>query len=340
MKITSVISLMIYLFACFNLKAGDMPMLEPWKSVESLPKRQMHTMLAANGYLYAIGGRTAYGWSSVSSNVYYSKIKKDGSIGKWQKAAPLPQAVAGHASIVFDKHIYVISGKGHGSDNIMKQPVSYIGTIKDDGNIESWRSASSLPKDAFYRGEAVLHNKTIYYIGGFYSRMVYQCKIKENGLLGEWKQGKKMISPKMFFGLACWNGVLYVLGGNRSAVDYVPLDAIISSQIKADGNLAPWRRNSELPKPNSGFSIAQTKKTVLLIGGKGPRDTVWRSSFNSEGEFTDWYKEKPLPVPAIQGAAVIYNNYIYFSGGIIKLPNGKQTVSKRVYMSKINKGNK
>jgi N-acetylneuraminic acid mutarotase len=341
MKITTFISLIVSLFACFVMKAEKTQILGTWKKIGYLPGQvQMHVMLAAKGYLYVIGGRASYGWRTVRSHVFFARIKKDGSLGKWQKTTPLPQAVAGHAGIVFGKHIYAISGKGHGSDNIMKQSVSYIGTIKDDGSIGSWRPASSLPKDAFYRGEAVLHNKTIYYVGGFYSRMVFRTQIQENGLLGEWKQEKKMISPKMYFGLAVWNEALYVLGGNRAADGYVPLDAIISSQIKADGNLGPWRRNSELPEPNSGFSFAQTNETVFLIGGKGPRDTVWRSSFNSEGELVDWHKEKPFPTSVANGTAVIYNNYIYQSGGIIKLPNGKLSVSPRVYMAKINKMDK
>jgi hypothetical protein len=341
MKITTFISLIIYLFACFVMKAEKTQILGTWKKIGYLPgQAQMHVMLAAKGYLYAIGGRASYGWRTVKAHVFFAKIKKNGSLEKWQKTSPLPQAVAGHAAVAFDKHIYVISGKGHGADNIMKQPVSYIGTIKDDGSIESWRPTSSLPKDTFYRGAALIHDKTIYYVGGFFSRLVFRTQIQENGLLGEWKQEKKMVSSRMYFGLACWNGKLYALGGNPNTYYNRPVDSVLFSQIKTDGNLERWRRADSLPEANSMFSLAQQGKMVFIIGGGGLRKTVWCSSFNSEGELADWNKEKPFPDPVALGASAIYNNYIYHSGGVIKLKNGKKTVSSRVYMAKINKMDK
>ncbi len=304
--------------------------LKNWRETEQLPlPLQMHTMTAAEGFLYIIGGRESFDWHTARANVFFTRIKEDGSIARWQKTTPLPQAVAGHTTVVSGKRIYVISGKGHGSDNIMKNPVSYTGVIEDDGSISSWKSVTALPDGTPYRGEAVLYNRCIYYVGGFYGRLVFRSEINDDGMLGDWVEVQRMVAPKMHFGLVQDSEVLHVIGGNRSADLYLPEDTILSSKINKDGSIEKWRRNGVLPEPNRSFSLVHADKTVFIIGGTSGT-TVWKADFNASGELQGWQKTSPLPAAIENGAAAFHKNRIYYSGGEI---SEKSTISRSAYMA-------
>ncbi len=307
--------------------------LGTWTEIERLPAAvQMHTMAVAEGRLYIIGGRESFDWQTARTNVFFARIKEDGSVENWKKTTPLPQAVAGHTTVVYGKRIYVVSGKGHGSDNIMVKPVSYVGTIEDDGGISSWQETSALPDGIAYQGKALLYNRHIYYVGGFYSRLVYRSEILDNGSLGEWMQVQRMVVPKMHFGLAQHEGILHVIGGNRNHY-YTSIDTILSAKIQDGGSIESWYRNGVLPEANSAFAIAQAGTTVFTVGGAAG-NKVFSSSLAGDGTFTGWHREESFPLSVASGAAAVYKNRIYHSGGRITADE-KTYISRSVHTAEI-----
>ena len=122
--------------------------LGPWREVKPLPTGvSMHAMVTVGDHLYVIGGRAGADWHTVKAQVFHSRIREGGILEAWRRTTPLPQALGGHVAMAVGCRIYVVSGRGHGSDNIMKTPVTFVGTVTSDGGISGWRTGPALPKD-------------------------------------------------------------------------------------------------------------------------------------------------------------------------------------------------
>lgn len=88
--------------------------LEQWKTTTPLPiTRYFHTSVAANNYLYVLGGENCnYNdfSGSLLSDVLYARINSDGTVGTWNSTTSLPYGLTSHASVVLNGYIYIIGG--------------------------------------------------------------------------------------------------------------------------------------------------------------------------------------------------------------------------------------
>ena len=88
-----------------------------WNSTTPLPEvAAYHAGVAANGFVYVIGGVTfdPVNGITISNNVYYAKINSDGSLGAWNVANPLPKNFFLLSASVWNNTIYAAGGYNGG----------------------------------------------------------------------------------------------------------------------------------------------------------------------------------------------------------------------------------
>jgi hypothetical protein len=79
-----------------------------WTATTALPAaRGLHTSVAADGFVYAIGGLNG---DTVYDEVLSAPINGDGSVGDWSATASLPSARGFHSSVAFNGYMYTFGG--------------------------------------------------------------------------------------------------------------------------------------------------------------------------------------------------------------------------------------
>ena len=141
-----------------------------WKKTKRLPSaRYFHSSVVNNGYIYVIGGGYHDGNNHFFDDVYYAKIKKNGSIGGWKETTNLPSPQRGHDCIVHDGNLYVTGGWSGGDtlNNVL------YASINADGSIGNWNSTRSFStsKD---NHTSVISNGFLYIIGGMSYGNIYK----------------------------------------------------------------------------------------------------------------------------------------------------------------------
>jgi hypothetical protein len=138
----------------------------------SLPlSRQDHSSVAANGYIYVIGGCTC---ANGQTTIYYAKVNANGSLGSWatNTSNPLTVGLYDHSSVVVNGYVYVIGG----TTGSTPQSAVYYAKLNANGTIGAWStSANTLPL-ARLVGSAVTSNGYIYYMGG-HNGTTYQSTV-------------------------------------------------------------------------------------------------------------------------------------------------------------------
>jgi N-acetylneuraminic acid mutarotase len=123
------------------------------------PPRHSHTSVVHNGYLYVVGGDDGGG---PLDTVEYAPIIGDLLSDVWTYATPLPGPRAGHASFVYNGHLYVLGGTS--ASGVYEDDVFYA-KINDDGSLGSWSSTTPL-KSAREGLAAVNFGVSVYVLGG------------------------------------------------------------------------------------------------------------------------------------------------------------------------------
>jgi hypothetical protein len=149
---------------CAPVSAADGSVSSDW-TLSNLawplsPPRHSHTSVVHNGYLYVVGGD---GGGGPLDTVKYAPITLGGFLSDdWTDATPLPGPRAGHASFVYNGHLYVLGGTS--ASGVYEDDVFYA-KINDDGSLGSWSSTTPL-KSAREGLAAVNFGVSVYVLGG------------------------------------------------------------------------------------------------------------------------------------------------------------------------------
>jgi N-acetylneuraminic acid mutarotase len=82
--------------------------LGPWSSTTAFPTaRYAHRAVAANGYLYVLGGWAAH----ELQDVWVAPINADGTVGSWTSTTAFPTSRFEFASSIYDGFLYVLGGR-------------------------------------------------------------------------------------------------------------------------------------------------------------------------------------------------------------------------------------
>lgn len=220
---------------------------------------------------------------AAQSAVYVASIGAGGQLGAWQATAPLPAAVAFHASVIATPYNSRIKGTGAvyvlgGTATPAGTPSGtvYRGTLDASGSVTTWSAVGSLPVPLHSAG-AVIFRGDLYIAGGSRvgnapSALVYRARIDSLGNLSAWQSEPSLPFARSYGAFGTFGGYLYVLGGDSAAV--TPNDSATSSGTRfgqiayaainlRTGDLAStgWTVN-----PGS-LTKAAAKHTAVLTGG-------------------------------------------------------------------------
>lgn len=254
-------------------------------SVYDLPEaRRALSVVAYNGYLYAIGGTDG---TNRESTVYIAKLGANGEPQLWHPSGGTPAywysdsglnggtARSYLTAVAYNNRMYVLGGQTNGSTGGVTT-VEYA-DIKPNGTLGSWSSGTSLPSARFGHSTQI-YNDTIYLIGGNNSgtlqNSVYYSKINSDGSLNSWISTTSFSTARASMGgtfTTIWGAYVYLSGGctavNGSGYcTSVASDTQVGS-INADGSISSWTAIPNLSNQRMGYNIIGWQNGLYRIGG-------------------------------------------------------------------------
>ena len=288
----------------------------------SLPSaRTDNAIVSYNGYIYSLGGCTAFSGSSCTTrltDVVYTKVSDTGSLSAPSGAcgatvwcstgvAALPEARSGHAATVYAGKIFISGGRTSGGVSTDIKSIN----INSDGTLGSWSSALS---PALAVGKE--YHQMLVYNGFIYSLMggdgttsttntIHYNTITTSGSLGgSWQSdtGSAAVRRQVNFAYA---GRLYQFGDAVAQIDRY------SAPLSSDGSVGSWEnaghKRYQAPHPRAVmangriFMLENNIVTSTFAGSGGIGETEWGGSTTS--------------VNHSGGGFVYVNGYLYAIGG-------------------------
>jgi hypothetical protein len=271
--------------------------------------------VAANGYLYQIGG--VDGGAVTLTTVQYAKLNADGTVGTWASTTALPDGRKQFQPVVLNGYLYVIGGRNNSNT---LQTTTYYAKLNTDGTVGTWNTATALPA-ARFGGGTIAYNGYLYYLGGLNSGFtsqttVYGIKANPDGTLAS-----AWTTPTALpVGLASSNGIVangyvYMVGGFTTGYE----DDIYYAKLNTDGTLGSWTTLSGVLNATGGgdenFQSFVANGYLYAVGGDlGNR--VVSFALGGDGSLGAGSALTSLPIsPMGEAAGASANGYFYLLGG-------------------------
>ena len=297
--------------------------LNGWKQLNpfSIPRRAL-AAVAANGYLYAIGGVTESG--QYATGVEFAKILPNGQLGQWRFTSHLNQGRFYLAATTVNGYIYAIGG-GAGPLGDNNQPVTTVerARILANGELGPWTLSPSLNTPR--RGlKTVANGSRIYAIGGYngiFLKSTEYAKVRPDGTLSAWQlDPSESMLDRYIHSSVTYADHLYVLGGHVKNANNMSYGDVELAKISKSGSLGPWKiAKSNLLRPRFIASAFALNKKLYILGGHNGAsrlNSVEFAPINQNGHIGQWQFTTPLNLPRSASAVAVHKNYIYVLGGM------------------------
>ncbi len=283
-------------WAQFNTSTGEIENADPgsgdcnnWCSTTeyNLPSaRSNFSLVAYNGFLYAIGGKDSSG--NKQSTIYIAKLGANGEPQLWHPTntdkstwvywyqdSGLGSIRSDLTAVAYNNRMYVLGGISTSG------PVSTVeyADIKPTGTLGSWTSSTALSSNLFGHSTQV-YNDRLYVIGGASSvggsptNNVYFNKINSDGSLNSWVQTTSFTTGRISNGgniSVMWGAYIYISGGcsavNGSGYCTTIQDDTQVASINADGSLDTWNNVGSVTDQRMGFGMVVWRNYIYEIGG-------------------------------------------------------------------------
>ncbi len=287
-----------------------------FSTANSLPAgRTFNGVVAANGYIYSIGGYNGGG----QSTAYYAALNADGSVGDWRTTSSLPTSLSNATAVVYNGYVYVAGGQV----SITLQNKVYYARLNTDGTLGSWQTATNLPQ-AIQSQSSVVANGYLYMLGGSNNvinnniNSIYYAKINSDGSIGAWTtNGTNLPAATRGHTSVVANGYVYMIGGNASG----GTTNVYFAKLNGDGSVGSWTSTNGMPAARVGHSSVVANGYVYAMGGddtSNAQDEVFFAKLNDNGTVGTWATNQYL-IPGVRGNisknGVIENGYMYVVGG-------------------------
>src|SRR5665647_2922695 len=191
------------------------PVSNTWETKTSMPTPRADLCAnLVNDKIYLIGGKK---YSSTTPFFNETNINEvyDLTNDSWSTKTPVPTAVQGYASVVFNSKIYVMGGSLE-SLALDKTLLSGASQVFDPQN-NSWSIAANLPNTVSYGAagttEGYMAPSRIYYIGGYSVGKFTGQAQAYNSENNSWSIAEAMPTSRAYLGIAVVNDILYAIGG-------------------------------------------------------------------------------------------------------------------------------
>jgi N-acetylneuraminic acid mutarotase len=265
-------------------------------SAYNLPANRVGmSMVAYNGFLYALGGTTDGTVANAQSTVWVAKLGVNGEPQLWHPTGGTPgywfvssqtlPSARSYASIyAYKNRLYLTGGRDTAGSAISS---THYANLLPTGDIGSWSTSGmqSLPSARW--GHSIhIYNDVMYLIGGGASstgsllNTVHYSRLNSDGSMNAWvDSGQNFSTARSSFGgqfTAVWGAYIYLAGG-CSAITSGYCSTIASdvqlASINADGTIAPWNSIATLSNQRIGHSFIAWQGGLYRFGGCNRQNT-------------------------------------------------------------------
>ena len=252
------------------------------------------SLVAYNGYLYAIGGSNSSG--TPQTTIYIAKLGANGepqlwhpsggTATYWYQDTALSNARSYFAAIAYNNRMYLYGGLTTTNTLLTTNTVQYAG-IQPNGTLTTWTSSGmSALTSARYGLTAQVYNDTVYVLGGNTTfngsptNLVQYARLNSDGTMNAWRSTTTFTTGRQTMGgsfTALWGAYIYI-GGGCTVVDTngrcttVASDVQLAS-INADGSLAPWNSILNLTTTQIGYTFIAWQNGLYKLGGCSVQNT-------------------------------------------------------------------
>jgi N-acetylneuraminic acid mutarotase len=291
--------------------------------------------VAANGYLYFIGGCTAGAppgscttmpdASSESLQVYNNY---SGSPKSFTNATNWNTNRIGGGSVVLNGYIYYAGGCTI-IDCSAVAPANYYAPINSDGSLGTWTTAANALPAARAWGKLVAVGGTLYYMGGQNSAGTAQSQVyystPSSGAPAAWGTATRGIGDpgtgsavtRTGLAAAVYNDRIYVTGGSTGGT--AQSTVYVSPAQTSGGNITgSWTSTTAFTTARSGHMAVAYGATLYILGGYDGTNylsDVQYAPINSDGSIGSWKYGANLPQNVREGEGFAANGYMYIMGG-------------------------
>ena len=289
-------------WAQFNTSSGTIDSPNPgsgacngWctTAAYNLPQaRANFSLVAYNGFLYAIGGIDST--NAKQSTIYVAKLGANGEPQLWHPTdankgnwvywyqdTGLSNVRSNLSAVAYNNRLYVSGGlSSSGAVN-----TTQYADIRPNGTLGSWTASTNLPS-ARYGHDMQVYNDRLYVIGGTPSlggtalNTVHYTKINSDGSLNSWVQTTSFTTGRYTNGgtmSVVWGAYLYVSGGCSAAnvsgyCTTTQSDTQVAS-INADGSIDIWNAVGTVSNQRSAFGMVAWRDKIYEIGGCQAQNT-------------------------------------------------------------------
>ena len=320
--ILSLILAVIWLSSGSSNQARQHNWINGWQATAPMQlARRAPAAATYNGFIYVIGGIGAN--DRYVQPVEFAAIHDDGTLGPWQQTSSIIAGRFYNAAIADNGFIYTFGG-GSGDTGKQNYPIASVerARISPDGSLGPWQTISQMLSPR--RGlKTVIHNNTIYAIGGYDGRFlksIERTTIQADGLLSNWQMEQhESIIDRYIHSAAIAGDNIYLLGGHMRNPNQASYRDVEFSQIITGKQLSPWQiENHGLQTPRlvaEAFSLGQYLYIAGGHTGNQRLNSVEVAKIDKSGRLQAWRYTSALPIARSAYAAATYKNFVYLIGG-------------------------
>ncbi len=284
---------------------GCGPTLGSWLETTPLPQpaaapfeNQHGQQLVFYGdYVYLFGGRNAGDFRL--TEVYYSAINADGSLGPWVATTSLPGQYFDHVTVRVGDFVYLLTGAA-GSTAV------WYASIQPDGSLGGWTGTA--PFDVSRQNfAAVAYGDHIYSSGGnsMGTRDFVQfTSVQPDGSLDPWSYTTPLPEPTEGHTLVAYDGFLYLMA--RSG-------AVYHAAIQPDGSVGSWSTTASMPGAVYGHSSFVYNRYLYSLDGQSP--AVYYALLLDDHSLSPWQPANWRPAVRQAVRAGAHGCHAYAVGG-------------------------
>jgi len=280
--------------------------LAPWRDSGRLNEaRGFFGVAAYNGFIYAVGGGNGPSGHHLLRSVERAAIRRDGSLGTWQREAQsltFPRRCA--KVVALGNDLYAIGGFGGTLFDSVERA-----HVNADGSLGPWKLLTDkLTMPRYIHAEAIVNGR-LYVLGGHAEQGgmgeagVEYADVR-NGALGHWQASVPMQEGRYGLAAVSHAGYLYAMGGMNGASFS---DGIASNHVSADGALGVWGKAGALPTPLADFGAVVYGDRLYIVGGTSPRgyfNDVFMARIGADGQLmaggSGVQQSPPAPVNRVE----------------------------------------
>lgn len=292
--------------------------LGAWSSTTSFGggNRDGHGMVAANGYMYIVGGVNTKGGGSLYNTVQYAHINTDGTLGPWMSTTNMTANRSDFATVIYNGYVYVFGGY-NGSSELTT--VEYA-PINASGTLGAWSATSSISGGK--QGLAAAANNGYLYVlggvqGGAVQSTVQYAKVNPPGVTSSYTATTALGTARKGAAVIAYNGYLYAVGGMTSTT--AATTAVNYAAINSDGTVGTWGTTTALTTARGYHYATAYNGYMYVVGGKTgsttTTNTVYYSKINANGTVGTWTSTTAFTNARQWLAGTVYAGYMYITGG-------------------------